>query len=198
MPESGSHSLDDEKRRLRAVAAARRDEAGDAETRMRAAEALAERIVSRVERPAGCPVSAYWPMGSEIDPRPAMTRLFGEGHPIGLPVIPGRRQPLVFRAWRPGQVLEPGGFGTSRPAADQPVVVPRLLLVPLLAFDRAGYRLGYGGGFYDRTLATLRAQGPVTAVGVAFAVQEVPAVPRDETDERLDLVVTEAEVIPCS
>jgi 5-formyltetrahydrofolate cyclo-ligase len=110
-------------------------------------------------------------------------------------VVVRRGLPLLFRAWRPGQALVAGSFGVPRPDKDQPERTPRVLIVPLLAFDRAGYRLGYGGGFYDRTLAGLRAQGEALAIGVGFAVQEAPRVPRDGMDARLDWVVTEREAL---
>lgn len=141
-------------------------------------------------RHRGRPTSGYWPIGTEIDPRPALETLAEHG-PVGLPVVEGRDRPLAFRHWRPGDPLVPGGFGTSVPAADEPMT-PEVLIVPLLAFDGRGHRLGYGGGFYDRTLAALRARGPVLAVGFAFAAQRVEALPVEPTDAALDLVVTEA------
>ena len=117
------------------------------------------------------------------------------GHPIGLPVILSKGQPLLFRRWEPTTELVRGPFRVMTPPSTALEIVPELLLVPLLAFDRAGYRLGYGGGFYDRTIAKLRAAGDALAVGVAFAVLEVPAVPRDATDQPLDWIVTEREAI---
>lgn len=140
-------------------------------------------------------VSAYWPMGSELDVRPVMERLHGQGHAVALPVVIKPGQPLLFRLWEPGQPLGAAGFGTSEPPAEAALAVPEVLIVPLLAFDRQGYRLGYGGGFYDRTLADLRAGGRVLAVGAAYAGQEVAAVPREATDARLDWIVTEEEAI---
>lgn len=160
-----------------------------------AARAAAERLRSAVAIHPGATVSAYWPMGSELDPRPLMQALHAAGHPLCLPVVVRAGEALVFRAWAPGDALESAGFGTSVPGADRPQLRPDLLIVPLLAFDRSGYRLGYGGGFYDRTLAALRAQGRPTAVGFAFAAQEVAEVPRDGYDQRLDWIVTEAEAI---
>jgi 5-formyltetrahydrofolate cyclo-ligase len=136
---------------------------------------------------AGAVLAGYLPMRSEIDPRPAMAAHRG---PVCVPVVAGRGRPLAFRAWSPGAALVPGTFGAPVPEEGD-WLTPAVLIVPLLAFDRAGYRLGYGGGFYDRTLAALRAAGPVAAIGFAFAAQEVPAVPREPTDAPLDLVVTE-------
>jgi 5-formyltetrahydrofolate cyclo-ligase len=198
MAEPEDPALDRRKRDLRDEAKRRRAEAAahDAEA---AAEALSERALAALAVceacPAGCVVSAYWPMGSEIDPRPLMRRLHEAGHPIALPVVVGRGRPLVFRAWRPGEPLEPAGFGTRVPRADRAELRPRVLIVPLLAFDRAGYRLGYGGGFYDRTLTRLRRAGETLALGAAYAAQELAQVPHDTDDQRLDWVVTEAEAI---
>lgn len=146
----------------------------------------------------GAVVSGFWPFGPEIDVRPILYHLDAAGHPIALPVVIRRGLPLLFRAWRPGQALVTGSFGISRPDKDQPELTPRVLIVPLLAFDRDGYRLGYGGGFYDRTLASLRASGRTLAIGVGFAAQEVRAMPRDHADERLDWMVTEREAFQIS
>ena len=194
-------ALDREKQRLRAEAKPRR--AAAAEANPGAGDALFVQVTSLIESgrialPAGVPVSGYWPKGKEIDPRPLMATLAALGHPIGLPVMIGRDQPLLFRRWQAGEELEPVGFGLLEPPRSAPELVPRLLLVPLLAFDRTGIRLGYGGGYYDRTLAGLRAQDPTIAVGLAFAAQELDRVPHHEADQTLDWVVTEREAIEIS
>jgi 5-formyltetrahydrofolate cyclo-ligase len=182
------------KRAARVAARAAREAAhargGDAAT------ALCARVLPLIPA-AGAPVatSAFWPMGDEIDVKPLLAALDRAGHVVGLPITVSRTAPLVFRRWRPGDALIDGGFGTSIPDEDCAPVVPRVLIVPLLAFDRAGFRLGYGGGYYDRTLAALRRAGPVTAVGVAYAAQEVASVPRGPDDQPLDVVVTERETI---
>jgi 5-formyltetrahydrofolate cyclo-ligase len=150
----------------------------------------ADRLAQVLAPHAGKVLSGYWPMRTEIDPLPALALHRG---PVGLPVTPPRGRPLTFRLWTPGAPLVPGAFGTRVP--EGPEIVPQVLVVPLLAFDRRGYRLGYGGGYYDRTLAALRAAGPCIAIGFAFAAQEVPEVPTGPTDERLDLIVTEAGLI---
>ncbi|MCK6452254.1 MAG: 5-formyltetrahydrofolate cyclo-ligase [Alphaproteobacteria bacterium] len=161
----------------------------------RAGEELRDGFLADVPLPPpGAVVSAFWPMGDEIDVRPLLERLDALGYRCSLPVTVGRGKPLVFRRWSPGLALVPGGFGTSVPPEDQPLATPDLLIVPLLAFDRQGYRLGYGGGFYDRTLEALRAAGrPHLAVGVGYAGQEVARVPHHEGDQRLDWVVTERD-----
>ena len=140
---------------------------------------------------AGATVAGYWPIGDELDVRPLLGALAARGHACALPVVVRKGEPLLFRRWAPGDAVAPGALGIPEPDAAAPEVRPDLLLVPLLAFDRAGYRLGYGGGFYDRTLERLRRGGPVTAAGVGYAGQEVAAVPRDAYDQPLDWIVTE-------
>ncbi|TRW96931.1 5-formyltetrahydrofolate cyclo-ligase [Paracoccus sp. M683] len=140
---------------------------------------------------AGQVLSGYWPMRAEADPRAAMAAHPG---PVCLPVVTGKAVPLIFRAWD-GGALVGGPFGTSHPPEDAALLTPQVLIVPLAAFDRSGNRIGYGGGYYDRTLQQLRALGPVTAIGLAFAAQELPAIPAEPFDQPLDLVVTEREYI---
>ena len=159
---------------------------------------ICDQALERIAFPAGACVSAYWPIGDEVDPRALMTSLYPRGHKIVLPVVVSAGQPLIFRVWAPGDSLEPAGFGTWVPSPDRPTVQPDVLFVPLLAFDAAGYRLGYGGGFYDRTLQKLRAQKTVRAIGIAFAAQEIPWVPRDCHDQMLDAVLTEHDLQPVS
>ena len=137
----------------------------------------------------GC-ISVYACMGSEIDPAPLCERLTDLGHVLCLPVMIELGQPLVFRQWRPGDELEPKKWGILEPLARAPVVEPDLILLPMVAFDAQGWRLGYGGGFYDRTLARLRSLKTIVAIGLAFDEQEVDAVPHAAYDERLDLVLT--------
>ncbi|MFM2354302.1 MAG: hypothetical protein RLZZ528_38 [Pseudomonadota bacterium] len=140
---------------------------------------------------AGKRLSGYMPMRTEIDCLPAMAAHRG---PVGVPVIVAKGQRLMFREWSPEAEMEMGAFGALIPAAGD-WIEPEVLIVPLLAFDRRGFRLGYGGGFYDRTIEAVRAKGPVTAIGFAFAAQEVDEVPTEPTDQRLDLIVTEQGVI---
>lgn len=152
---------------------------------------LAEQVLAGFAPPADAIVAGFWPMGREIDIRPLLLALAERGHPTALPVTPKRGLPLSFRRWRPGEPLGRGPMGTRQPEAGE-TLRPDWLLVPLLAFDRAGRRLGYGGGYYDRTLPTL--PGAV-ALGCAYAAQELPEVPAGPEDWRLDAVVTEAGVI---
>jgi 5-formyltetrahydrofolate cyclo-ligase len=186
-PESADTRLRAAKAAMRAESAARREGLPDP----RRTAALNAHLLAYLSPFAGQAVSGYWPMRSEADIRPALTALAARG-PVALPVVRGRGLPLMFRNWHPDIPLVPGPYGAQTPPEDAPETVPRVLLVPLLAFDRHGWRLGYGGGFYDRTLAVLRAAGPTVAIGVAFAGQAVEAVPHDPaTDARLDAVVTE-------
>ena len=135
-------------------------------------------------------VSAYLPIRTEIDPHPAMLALFGLGLRLCVPVIERRGLPLRFRAWTPGCELARGSFDTRIPC-DGEWLEPEVLLVPLVAFDDRAFRLGYGGGFYDRTIAGLRARGPVHAYGFAYAGQRIAEVPHGETDAPLDGVISE-------
>lgn len=139
-------------------------------------------------------VAGYWPIGDELDVRPLLTALSQRGVTTALPVVVEPRRPLEFRAWAPGQPLEAGAHGTWHPCADAQPVVPDCLLVPLLAFDDDGHRLGYGGGYYDRTIQALRAHTRLVAIGVAYAAQRLDAVPHDDNDQILDCVVTESGV----
>lgn len=141
----------------------------------------------------GVPLGGYLPMRTEIDPLPAMAEAAAHGA-VGVPVIMAKDQPLQFRVWTPGCATVPGTFGAPVPEIGD-WMVPQILIVPLVAFDMQGGRLGYGGGFYDRTLQILRAQGPVLAVGFAFEAQQADDLPLEPTDQPLDLVVTDAGVL---
>jgi len=155
--------------------------------------AIGARLLAGLPPPAGASIAGFWPMGAEIDIRPLLVALHGRGHPVLLPETPARVNPLIFRHWHPGMTMQRERFGTMRPTGD--VAVPDWLLVPLLAFDRAGRRLGYGGGYYDRTLAALPR---AIAIGVGWAAQEVAQVPAGPLDARLHAIVTEREMIRIS
>jgi 5-formyltetrahydrofolate cyclo-ligase len=135
------------------------------------------------------------PMKTEINPLPLMRKLADAGARLALPVVAGRGKPLIMREWAFGAPLAAGVWGIREPPQNVPVVAPEILIVPLLAFDRRGHRIGYGAGFYDLTIAALRAQQAVLAIGLAFAAQEIAAVPATPHDAPLDLVLTEREVI---
>jgi 5-formyltetrahydrofolate cyclo-ligase len=189
MTSSPSASKDD----LRAAALARRH-ALRVEARFGAAQAIASNAFP-VMAAGGAIVSGYWPIRSEIDPMPLMRKLASQGAQLALPVIIGRDQPLVFRAWTADAQLLRGPFGIMEPSPQSAVVEPDIVLVPLAAFDRAGHRIGYGAGHYDRTLTQLRQSKPIVAIGLGFSVQEIGAVPALAHDVRLDLVLTEDRAI---
>ncbi|HET6519008.1 MAG TPA: 5-formyltetrahydrofolate cyclo-ligase [Geminicoccaceae bacterium] len=162
--------------------------------------AVAERAASVLglqQHGAAGIIAGYRPLPGELDPWPLMERLAARGRKLALPRMVGRDRPLAFHAWAPGAPLVRGAFKVMEPPAEAPKVRPAVVLVPLVAFDGRGHRLGYGAGFYDRTLAALRADGgpPVLAVGLAFAAQRVEAVPVEPFDVPLDLVVTERGVV---
>jgi len=152
--------------------------------------ALADNLLRDLPPPPGAVVSGFWPMGDEIDIRPLLAALHARGHAVLLPETPPLGHPLIFRAWHPGMAMVAERFGTQRPTGA--VARPDWLLVPLLAFDRQGRRLGYGGGYYDRTLATLPR---AVAIGCAYAAQEVAEVPAGPRDMRLHAIATERGVI---
>jgi 5-formyltetrahydrofolate cyclo-ligase len=181
----------DQKARLREQTLALRD-ALPAAMRTAAAETIAARpFPLRIER--GMVVSGFSPMKTEINPIPLMRKLADAGVQLALPAIAGRGKPLIMRAWNFGDPFKAGQWGIREPVAEAPEIAPDILIVPLAAFDRSGHRIGYGAGYYDMTINALRAKKPVTAIGIAFATQEIPHVPATERDARLDLVLTERE-----
>ena len=143
----------------------------------------------------GSIVAGYWAIGNELDLGPTMSALAERGDVLAVPVTGARGTPLVFRRWAPGEPLEKGAMGTSHPPAAAPEVSPNVVLLPLVAFDGRGTRLGYGAGFYDRTLRQLRAAGPLDAWGIAFDEQEEPALPSDGGDETMSGILTDRRVI---
>jgi 5-formyltetrahydrofolate cyclo-ligase len=182
-----------DKDKFRQEAIARRD-ALPTEMRKAAADTIAACGFPLLFSP-GVTVSGFMPLKSEINPLPLMQKLAEQGARLALPIVAGRGKPLVMRQWAWGEPLASGVWGIREPKPDAPQVDPDILLVPLLAFDRTGHRIGYGAGYYDMTIAELRAKKPVTAIGIAFAAQEIAAVPATPRDARLDLVLTEKEVI---
>jgi 5-formyltetrahydrofolate cyclo-ligase len=140
-------------------------------------------------------VSAFHPLLDEPDTIPLLTVLAAQGFATALPVVVGRGSPLAFRLWRPGEPTRAGAMSIRQPLEEAPAVDPDLLFTPLACFDRRGHRIGYGAGFYDRTLARLRMIKPIHAIGVAYGVCEIPAVPYETHDQSLDAIVTEQETI---
>jgi 5-formyltetrahydrofolate cyclo-ligase len=189
-------NLPDDKRRARSEAAKRRA-AAHLLLHEAAGPALAERGLPFDREAQHRTISGFFPYKSEISLLPLLTRLHGEGWVTAMPVVIGEGVPLVFRAWSPGDPTVPGIWDIPVPLETAAAVLPDVLLVPMLAFDRRGYRLGYGGGFYDRTLQKLRALKPVTAIGIAYAAQEMAEVPRGPFDQPLDWIMTEKATFKC-
>lgn len=160
--------------------------------RAEAAKAAAEHFFQKVDLTENQMVAAYWPIRDEIDAKPLLTRLMDSGQPVCLPVVMGEGKPLVFRQWEADAPLYEAGFGTLVPAETAPVVTPDLMIIPLLGFDKTGTRLGYGRGYYDRSIAAMK-EKPVL-VGYAFSAQELDAIPREPHDVPLDYLITEAGV----
>jgi 5-formyltetrahydrofolate cyclo-ligase len=178
---------------LRRTALVRRD-ALSVEQRDGGAQIIAATALP-IELPRGAIVAGYSPINSEVDPFPLMRVLAGKGAELALPVVIARDHALIFRLWAANEALVRGQYGIFQPSSDAPEVDPDIVLVPLAAFDRAGHRIGYGRGYYDRTLQNLRAIKKITVIGVAFAVQEIDIVPALPHDEQLDCVLTERELI---
>jgi 5-formyltetrahydrofolate cyclo-ligase len=179
-------SADQDKSNLREYARARRVTAYQQDGEG-AALSLAAHVLDILKNKSPSIVAGYWAIGSEIDVGPLLNTLVNVGWQVALPVVIGNAKPLIFRQWSPGAELVEGPLKTVQPGDQHPEVIPKIIITPLLAFDLLGYRLGQGGGFYDRTLATLN----VLSIGVAFAAQRVELIPRDQFDQRLDYVVTE-------
>jgi 5-formyltetrahydrofolate cyclo-ligase len=165
-------------------------EAMDAAVRVAAGEKLAARGLP-FEIAAGTIVSGYSPIRSELDPAPLMRKLAEQGARLALPAVMARGKSLIFRAWSPGDRLTLGPLGILEPSPAMAELIPDVMLVPCAAFDRLGHRIGYGAGHYDFTLAHLRKTKPITTVGIAFAAQEIKAVPALAHDVALDYVLTE-------
>jgi 5-formyltetrahydrofolate cyclo-ligase len=180
----------DAKRGLRVQAAEARRLAHDRDKDGQAAFAVRDHFLAAVKPSPRAVVGGYWPVGTELDVRPLLTALHERGHLCALPVAQ-RRQPLTFHVWQPSDKLVAGVFGILMPDRRTPIVVPDVLLVPILAFDTDGMRVGYGGGYIDRTILNIRSRKELLTVGIAYAAQHVAKVPVDPFDQRLDWVVTE-------
>lgn len=160
--------------------------------------AICANILRHVEALPIAVFAGYVAARGEADIRAVLEALALRGVQTVLPCIESKEGALAFRSWKPGETLSVGPYGISYPELSSSILVPEVMLVPLVAFDRRGHRLGYGGGYYDRTLAVLRAENPaLKAIGVAYACQEAPAIPDEGHDARLDAVVTEKELITC-
>ncbi len=192
---SHSAAIQDRKQALREYALARRRSARRT-AGPGAGVRAANHYLAAVPTPAGAVVSGYWAIRDEIDAMPLLARLVGAGFVCCLPAVAGKGERLRFRVWTPGAALSRGPFRIPEPPESAAPAEPTHLLVPLLAYDRDGYRLGYGGGYYDRSLRALRAKRRIVAVGMAYTEQLVPDLPRAPHDEPLDWIVTERGAMP--
>ncbi len=183
--------INEKKRALRVAASDARKRVHAADRDLHAARAVSAHFLAHIKLASGAVVGGYWPLGDELDVRPLMSALHKQGHVCGLPVVQ-KRQPLTFHRWQPEDRLVSGIFDIQVPDRHTPVVDPDVLLVPLLAFDERGMRIGYGGGYYDRTIPAIRRRKPLLTVGIAYSVQQVSHVPTDGFDQTLDWIVTEA------
>ena len=188
-PHSNSSPTAGLKADLRGAALARRD-ALDNELRREGSARIAEHVAAIAALARAEIVGAFWPIRSEVDPRPLIRHLFDRGQRVALPKVTPAG--LVFREWKAGEALVSGSFGLSEPRDDLPPLDPTALIVPLAAFDRRGHRIGYGRGYYDEAIARLSLNGPVLTIGVAFSVQEIDDVPAESHDQPVDHLVTEA------
>jgi 5-formyltetrahydrofolate cyclo-ligase len=179
----------DAKKEMRAEATARRKSAFE-QHGAEASRLIAAHGLDFLQIKPETVVSGFAAIRDEINPAPLMTWLNAEGFKLALPVMQGKGLPLLMRSWAPGDAMSPAAWGIAEPLDDKPEVEPDVVLVPLLAFDARGYRLGYGGGFYDRTLGRLRRRKPIIAVGLAYDEQKVDVVPVESYDEKLDWVLT--------
>jgi 5-formyltetrahydrofolate cyclo-ligase len=170
----------------------------EADAAARAADAVAAHGLGFLRLPQKpFVVSGFSSLPDEFRVWPLLRRLHGEGHALAMPVMQGKGLPLVFRAWAPGDAMDKAVWGIAEPKADKPVLEPDIVLVPLLAFDATGWRLGYGGGYYDRTLRGLRARKSIVAIGLAYDESQVDAVPHLDYDERLDWVLRPSGPLRC-
>jgi len=184
-------SIEETKAALRVKARAQRT-AISASVRDEAAAAAANHFLGGVHLEPTDVVAAYWPIREELDVKPLLMRLMDSFQPLCLPVVLGDDEPLEMRLWEQGAPLYPSGFGTLAPSEIAPLAEPDVIVMPLLGFDKEGTRLGYGGGYYDRTLAQMKHKPRI--VGYAFAAQELAHIPREPHDLPLDDIVTEAGV----
>lgn len=186
---STAEHMEAEKSAMRERAKERRARLTAAE-RAAAARRLAAHGIDFLRMPLQAVVSGYMSLPDEISTGPIMGWLDAEGYPLAMPAMQGREKPLLFRAWAPGDDMEPKTWGIAEPLDDKPVLVPDVLFVPLLAFDAQGWRLGYGGGYFDRTLRALRSKRSIVAIGIGLDELEVDAVPHLDYDEPLDWILT--------
>jgi len=158
-------------------------------------QAILQNLIATSLIGPGAVIGSYWPVKSEVDIRCLLSYFYRQGHTCALPVVQAPKKPLLFREWRPGDLLVSGIYNILTPDETAAPVIPTVLLIPILGFDRHGNRLGYGKGYYDQTLEILRAHYAITAIGIAFDCQEVDAIPHLDHDEPMDYIITPTQII---
>lgn len=158
-------------------------------------QALLNTLISAQVIPPKAVIGSYWPVKSEADACALLTYYYEQGHVCALPIVQAANKPLLFREWRPGNLLVSGIYNILTPDETAPLVTPTVLFVPILGFDNRGHRLGHGEGYYDRTLENLRAQHPIIAIGIAFDCQEVDIIPHHDHDQPMNYIITPTRII---
>lgn len=158
-------------------------------------QALLNTLISAQVIPPKAVIGSYWPVKSEADACALLTYYYEQGHVCALPIVQAANKPLLFREWRPGNLLVSGIYNILTPDETAPFVTPTVLFVPILGFDNRGHRLGHGEGYYDRTLENLRAQHPIIAIGIAFDCQEVDFIPHHDYDQPMNYIITPTRII---
>jgi 5-formyltetrahydrofolate cyclo-ligase len=195
-PEAEQSPLAEEKRRLRKRMRALRlvvDQKEGPDAALAATRHFLA-VLPELGLDAGSTLAGYWPIATELDVRPLLARLHARGIRCALPAIVAGNDLLVFRRWSPTDDLQPADYDTRQPFETADAVIPQALLVPLLAVDGSGHRLGYGRGWYDRTLAALRGRGRAVAIGVGYGVQQLARVPAAFGDQTVDWILTERAI----
>jgi 5-formyltetrahydrofolate cyclo-ligase len=183
------------KSQLRTELHQRRDQYKQTHDLQTSGQDVLDRLISAAIIPPKAIIGSYWPVKSEIDVRPLLSYFYEQGHVCALPVVQASQKPLLFREWCPGNLLISGIYNILTPDETAPLVIPDVLFIPVLGFDRHGHRLGHGEGYYDRTLESLRAHHPIIAIGIAFDWQEVDTIPRLDHDEPMNYIITPTRLI---
>jgi 5-formyltetrahydrofolate cyclo-ligase len=158
-------------------------------------KSILDKIISAAIVPSDAIIGSYWPVKSEVDVRPLLSYFFKHGHTCALPIVDAQNKLLLFREWCPGDLLISGIYNILTPDETAPLVIPTVLFIPVLGFDRQGHRLGHGEGYYDRTLEKLREQHHIIAIGIAFDCQEIDSIPYEAYDQRMNYIITPTQVI---
>lgn len=184
-----------EKSKLRNFLRHQRDQYAQTHDIKASSQEVLNNLIAAAIVPPGVVIGGYWPTKSEVDVRLFLSYFLNHGHVWALPVVQAPDKSVVFRQWRPGNLLVSGAYNILTPDETAPLVIPTILLVPMMGFDPQGYRLGQGGGYFDRTIADLRAHHSIRVIGIAFDCQEVESIPRQDHDERMDYIITPTRIM---